>query len=364
MEIAHIGISFCNGMIYMGDEMIKQYNKYHKSNPAALFVHRDIKPENILIDHRNMIKIIDMGLAKYILSKTTTFFLDFPLQGGVLKYMSPEQSISYESVTPASDIYSFGATMYEMLGGDIFGAFNTSESQDDIAGLKDVHDEFHYILSKCMRRDMTRRYQNFRELKKSLTHFIGNVKQGSIKLKENLRCSKCGYISSEFKASAGTFEGKYIQGPNGHQMVRVPAGDFHKGCSEKHKKVLGLKLGSTGSLDDEEYKKAHLDSFEIDAFTVTNDQYHRFIKETGYQGIPSHWGNGDGSEYPFPEGEANSPVINVSYNDAQAYCKWAGLRLPTGDEWEKAARGTEGKLYPWGDEYKKGLCTKQKTRGR
>jgi serine/threonine protein kinase len=76
LEVAHIGISFCNGMIYMGDEMIKQYNKYHKGNPAALFVHRDIKPENILIDHRNMIKIIDMGLAKYILSKTTTSFQD------------------------------------------------------------------------------------------------------------------------------------------------------------------------------------------------------------------------------------------------------------------------------------------------
>jgi len=364
LEVAHIGISFCNGMIYMGDEMIKQYNKYHQDNPAALFVHRDIKPENILIDDRNMIKIIDMGLAKFFLSKTTTFFVDFPLQGGVLKYMSPEQSISYETVTPSSDVYSFGATMYEMLGGDIFGAFTASESRDDIAGIKGVPDEFHHILSKCMRRDMTRRYQNFRKLKRALTHFIADVKKGSIKLKENLKCSKCGYISPEFEASAGTFSGKYISGPNGHQMARVPAGDFYKGCSEKHKKTLGQKLGSTGSLDDQEYKKAYLETFEIDIFAVTNKQYYKFFIETDYQKIPGHWDKGKTTEYPFPEDQANNPVINVSYDDAQAYCRWAGLRLPTGDEWEKAARGTDGKLYPWGDEYEKGVCNSAETRNR
>ena len=356
MEIVHAGVSFCNGMIYMGDEMIKQYNKYHKDNPAAMFVHRDIKPENILIDGRNMIKIIDMGLAKFILSKTTTFFVSFPLQGGVLKYMSPEQSIGYDSVTTASDIYSFGATMYEMLGGDIFGAFNTSESQDDIVSLKDVPHEFHYILSKCMNRDMTRRYQSFHELKKALARFISDVKKGSIKVKENLRCSKCGCVSPEFETSAGTFAGEYIQGTNGHQMLQVPAGVFYLGCSDKHKNILGRKLGSTGSLVDEEYRKANLDLFEIDAFAVTNAQYHRFIKETGYRRVPGHWKQGRVLEYSFAEQEADLPVVNVSYDDAQAYCKWAGLRLPTGDEWEKAARGADGKLYPWGDEYEKDMC--------
>ncbi len=364
LEVAHIGISFCNGMIYMSDEMIKQYNKYHRDNPAALFVHRDIKPENILIDDRNMIKIIDMGLAKFFLSKTTTFFMSFPLQGGVLKYMSPEQSISYETVTPASDVYSFGATLYEMLGGDIFGAFTEPESRDDIHVINGIPDELNYILSKCMKRDMTRRYQSFRELKKALIHFVASVKNGSIHLKENLRCSTCGYISPEFETSAGFSSGKYIAGPNDHQMVRIPAGEFYKGCSEKHRRSLGQKIGSTASLDDEKYQKVYLDTFEIDIFVVSNQQYHNFIKESGYQRMPDHWDKKKTSRYPFPEEQANHPVTNVSYDDALAYCRWTGLRLPTGEEWEKAARGKDGRLYPWGDEYKNDLCNSAESRNR
>jgi hypothetical protein len=101
-----------------------------------------------------------------------------------------------------------------------------------------------------MKRDMTRRYQSFRELKKALIHFVASVKNGSIHLKENLRCSTCGYISPEFETSAGFSSGKYIAGPNDHQMVRIPAGEFYKGCSEKHRRSLGQKIGSTASLDD------------------------------------------------------------------------------------------------------------------
>jgi formylglycine-generating enzyme required for sulfatase activity len=89
---------------------------------------------------------------------------------------------------------------------------------------------------------------------------------------------------------------------------------------------------------------------------VTNAQYHRFVEATSYPNIPVHWKKRSDPEYPFPPGEANFPVTNVSYDDAQAYCEWTGLRLPTGDEWEKAARGENGRLYPWGDTYKSKLC--------
>jgi len=357
LQVAHIGISFCNGMIYIGEEMIRQYNKYHQENPATLFVHRDIKPENILIDDSNMIKIIDLGLAKFYLSKTTSYYLNIPLQAGAPKYMSPEQTISFDSVLPSSDVYSFGVSMFELLGGDNVITYVSSETGDDLGKIKDIPQDFHQILSKCLRTDMTHRYQNFRQLRKDLVEFIAQVKNGNIQLKENMRCAQCGYISPQYRASAGIKERQAIEGPNRHQLVCVPAGDFYKGCRDDHKKALARKLGSAKALDEEKYELvSDLGAFEIDMFAVTNSQYHRFIKETSYQKIPRHWQERGNAEYPFPQDEANLPLTNVSYDDAQAYCKWAGLRLPTGEEWEKAARGTDGRLYPWGDTYKSNLC--------
>ena len=87
--------------------MLNQYNKNNPYNPALSFVHRDIKPDNILIDDHNTVKIIDLGLAKFHLLRTTSYFAASPIQAGTLKYMSPEQCQHYESALPSSDIYSF-----------------------------------------------------------------------------------------------------------------------------------------------------------------------------------------------------------------------------------------------------------------
>lgn len=90
-------------------------------------------------------------------------------------------------------------------------------------------------------------------------------------------------------------------------------------------------------------QKILIKAFFIDKTEVTNKQYKRFIDNTGYP-APPHWKNNT-----YPEGEDDYPVVNVSLEDAQAYAKWAGKRLPTEFEWEKAARGTDGRIFPWGD---------------
>ena len=364
LQAAHIAISFCNGMIYIGSEMIRQYNKYHEKNPAAVFVHRDIKPENILIDDRNNIKIIDMGLAKFHLEKTTTVFVNFPLHGGVFKYMSPEQSISFESVTPPSDIYSFGVTLYELLGGDAFSSFNISKTSDEIASPEGIPESFHKIIARCMQPDMSQRYQNFKQLKKALIEFLTDVKSGETQVKENLRCMSCGYVSPDPQAPGDLSYPTISRGPGSYQMVQIPAGEFYKGCSNDHKKVLANKLGSSSSLDDEVFEKVKLDAFEIGLYAVTNQQYLQFIQDTGYEPIPQHWEKEAVASLPYPEDQADYPVINISFDDAQAYCQWAGLRLPSGDEWEKAARGTDGRLYPWGDKYSRKNCNSAEAANR
>ncbi len=119
-------------------------------------------------------------------------------------------------------------------------------------------------------------------------------------------------------------------------MVTIPAGEF----------VMG-----SGQGDEEPTHAVSLDAFEIDIFEVTNAQFAQFVEETGYQtdaeksNDPSPW------RAFFTEGKERYPVVKVSWNDAQAYCEWVGKRLPTEVEWEKAARGTDERIYPWGDEW-------------
>jgi len=93
-----------------------------------------------------------------------------------------------------------------------------------------------------------------------------------------------------------------------------------------------------------------LEAFYIDQTEVTNAEYRKFIVATGHS-APSGW-----SEGRYPSGHDNRPVCDVSCRDAEEYAAWAGKRLPSEAEWEAAARGADGRIYPWGNEWKPGLA--------
>jgi formylglycine-generating enzyme required for sulfatase activity len=115
-------------------------------------------------------------------------------------------------------------------------------------------------------------------------------------------------------------------------MVLVPAGEFI--------------MGTDARLPDEgPQHKVKLVAFYIDKYETTNLQYEQFIQATERRS-PIHFKN-----RTFPEGRVDHPVMNVSWEDAHDYCAWAGKRLPTDQEWEKAARGTDGRTFPWGNEF-------------
>lgn len=115
-------------------------------------------------------------------------------------------------------------------------------------------------------------------------------------------------------------------------MVLIPAGEFIMGSDER--------------LPDEgPQHRVNLSAYWIDVYEVTNAQYKKFIDATRRKS-PAHFRN-----RTYPEGKADHPVAEVTWYDADAYCTWAGKRLPTDEEWEKAARGTDGQMFPWGKEF-------------
>jgi formylglycine-generating enzyme required for sulfatase activity len=120
-------------------------------------------------------------------------------------------------------------------------------------------------------------------------------------------------------------------------MVYVPGGEF----------IMGRDNG------DEYERPAHkvtVKPFLIDINEVTSEQYQDFVNKTGHA-APANWTNKH-----FSVGTGRLPVTGVTWDDANAYAKWAGKRLPTEEEWEFAARGTDGRLYPWGPDWQQGLA--------
>jgi eukaryotic-like serine/threonine-protein kinase len=124
----------------------------------------------------------------------------------------------------------------------------------------------------------------------------------------------------------------WMRPADGMLMVYVPAGEFSMGSPE-----------GTGSGGEHPQHKVSLDAFWIDRTDVTNAMYAKCV-QAGNCRLPD-----DTSRYDYPR-YSNHPVVYVNWNQADAYCRWVGARLPTEAEWEKAARGTDGRTYPWGND--------------
>jgi sulfatase modifying factor 1 len=114
------------------------------------------------------------------------------------------------------------------------------------------------------------------------------------------------------------------------RMVYIPTGEFIMGCDTAHE-------------DERPERQVYLDAFELDRYEVTNVQYQRFLQENG-EPAPQYW-----LDNTYPAGQADHPVVGVSWSQAKAYCEWVGKRLPTEAEWEKACRSSNGNTFPWGN---------------
>jgi formylglycine-generating enzyme required for sulfatase activity len=141
------------------------------------------------------------------------------------------------------------------------------------------------------------------------------------------------------------------------QFVLVPGSAF----------LIGSSHSQDPKATDDEMPQHELNvtDYHIMRHPVTNAQYYKFIKAVGHK-APLFWDDGQ-----FPEAKADHPVVGVSFLDAVAFCRWARqvtnlpVRLPSEPEWEKAARGTDGRIYPWGNSWEDGRCntTEAKIKG-
>ncbi len=127
---------------------------------------------------------------------------------------------------------------------------------------------------------------------------------------------------------------------DGSLMILIPAGEF----------VMGAKDDDTDAKANEKpAHKVYLDSYYIYKHEVTYRQFKKFLDSTGYKPL-GNWSRGDKPE------RQDHPVMYITYPDAVEYCKWAKVDLPTEAQWEKAARGSYGRKYPWGNDWDPEKC--------
>jgi serine/threonine protein kinase len=290
-------------------------------------IHRDIKPANILLTKDGNVVISDFGVAKLLAGhgNTTTGTIT-----GTPAYMSPEQALG-QPIDHRADLYSMAVIIYEMLVGRVpfTGTMPVTvilkHLNEDVPPARqfnpNVPRHVEVELQKVLSKRPENRHQSVAEFLRALA--------GASRTEESEQLSE----SNE--------PIRRVIGPDGKEYIHVPSGEFVMGSAQDNESPS---------------RKVYLDGFYISRYPVTNAEYYAFTEATGYP-PPEHWQDGI-----YPAWEADHPVTYVSWNDANAYCQWARGRLPTEAEWEKAARGTDLRRFPWGNAFDPTRCNSRESR--
>ncbi len=357
-------------------------------------VHRDLKPENVIVSNDGHVKLFDFGLARLTESR-------LPTQGDLARsplYMSPEQ-VRGEAATKLSDIYAFGVVLFNLLTRaypyklagqeDLYNAIVYRDPYlDPLLRRGLLHAQVADVVKACLQKDPAARPQSFDQVESFLRQFAPpdqSANTAAMLRAMSLPPPAQGAGTMRFESSkavaavdaARAVEGKSSGRPaSGKSNAMGPWGWLAAGLAGiALVAALGFaswkfwpRSGSTASASSSPRPappapsgrlrggpmtsipqgqallgrdKAVVDvaAFEIDRMEVSNREFLEFCEETGY---PKPFGSIDKD----PE----NPVVNVSIEDARRFAKWAGKRLPNAVEWETAARGMDGRKFPWGDE--------------
>jgi len=145
----------------------------------------------------------------------------------------------------------------------------------------------------------------------------------------------------------------WVNPKDGMELVYIAPGEFTMGTSDPQIDAWVAEHPTDQPwlfANEQPQFRASLGGYWIGRTEVTNAQYLRFVEATGRR-APEHWQAGR-----IPAGLADFPVVMVDWDDAKAYCEWAGGRLPTETQWEKAARGSDARVFPWGNQWDPSRC--------
>ena len=371
VEILLVGPMAADRAIEMMLQMLEALTAAHERG----ILHRDIKPSNILIAEDGTAKLADFGLGRVVAEESlkmsqTDGLSEVSLRRsqvsqtgdegsemvGTIAYMSPEQ-LQGQQVDARSDLYSLGVVLYEALTGRLpHGRFKLPGEL-----VSAVPRELDELVDGLLASDAEDRPT---DAKTALTILLGErsgvADEPSADREADVRAASQDDDTPEVELDVATAPalvgskgvpspsdtvsaweqegidlGDEIVGPHGGKLVWVPAGEF--------------MMGSENGLRDEQpVHNVRLDGFWVGKTEVTVGQW-RSVMGT----VPSD--NADGDSHP---------VVNVSWNECQEFCRKVGLSLPTEAQWEYAARGPNGRVYPWGNQWDKSKCCNMENQGK